>query len=538
MIRVSQIKMKTKHSMADLEEAVKKCLHLRDEDLISMEIEKKSLDARKKPTLFYVYSVAVEVKNEKALLEKLNRKKKQANIQAITRKKYQISVSGANALEHPPVIIGSGPAGLFCAYELAKQGFKPLLLERGTCVEDRVLDVEKFWETGILNPESNVQFGEGGAGTFSDGKLNTGVKDPLGRNREILETFVQFGAPESILYDGKPHIGTDILTKIVSGMREQIIAWGGEVRFKSKVTSIEMCTSNGKRVVTGVTVNNKDLISTQVAVLAIGNGARDTFEYLQQEKVPMEAKPFAIGVRIEHKQHLINESQYGIGYDTNLEPSPYKLTANLGTGRGVYSFCMCPGGYVVNASSEEGGLAVNGMSYSDRGSENANSAIVVTIKPDDYGTEHPLKGMELQREIEQKAYEIGGGKVPVQLWGDYVENRASEALLSVIPQIKGEYILTNVRQILPSYIADSIADGMEVFGRKIKGFNANDVILSGVETRTSSPVKLPRNENFESEILGLYPCGEGAGYAGGITSAAMDGLKVFESIVGTYYSTK
>lgn len=538
MIRVSQIKMKIKHSEAELEQAVKKSLYIKDEDFIAMVIEKKSLDARKKPDLFYVYTVGVEVNNEKILLERLNRKKKQTNIQMLTKKKYQISVSGAAPLKHPPVVIGSGPAGLFCAYELAKQGFNPLLLERGTSVEERVKDVEAFWETGVLNPESNVQFGEGGAGTFSDGKLNTGVKDPLGRNREILETFVKFGAPENILYDGKPHIGTDILTKIVSGMREQIITWGGEVRFKSKVTSIEMNSIDGKKVVTGVEVNNEELISTQVAVLAIGNGARDTFEYLHQAKVPMEAKPFAIGLRIEHKQHLINESQYGVGYDASLEPSPYKLTANLGTGRGVYSFCMCPGGYVVNASSEHGALAVNGMSYSDRGSENANSAIVVTVKPEDYGMEHPLKGMELQRDIEKKAYELGNGKVPVQLWEDYKVDKASTKLLNVTPQIKGEYMLTNLRQILPKYIGDSLVDGMEVFGRKIKGFDSADVVLSGVETRTSSPVKLPRDENLESKILGLYPCGEGAGYAGGITSAAMDGLKVFESIVGTYYSTK
>lgn len=538
MIRVSQIKMAPKHTTAELKKAVKKLLYVRDEDFISMEIEKKSLDARKKPTLFYVYTVAVQVRNEKLILENLNRRKKQPNIQAITRKKYQVSLAGTKVLENSPVIIGSGPAGLFCAYELAKQGLKPLLLERGTAVEERVADVEEFWATGVLNPESNVQFGEGGAGTFSDGKLNTGVKDPLGRNREILETFVEFGAPENILYDGKPHIGTDVLTKIVSGMREQIIEWGGEVRFKSKVTAINMDTVDGVRVVTGVVVNETETIPTQVAVLAIGNGARDTFEYLYQASVPMEAKPFAIGLRIEHKQHLINESQYGIGYDTDLEPSAYKLSANLGTGRGVYSFCMCPGGYVVNASSENGGLAVNGMSYSDRGSENANSAIVVTVKPEDYGTEHPLKGMELQRKIEQDAYILGEGKVPVQLWKDYVDNKCSTKLGNVTPQIKGEYTLANVRQILPKYIGDSLVESMDVFGRKIKGFDASDVVLSGVETRTSSPVKIPRNESLESEIIGLYPCGEGAGYAGGITSAAMDGLKVFESIVGSYSSTK
>lgn len=534
MIRVNQIKLPIEHNDLDIKKSILKNLEINENELISYEIEKKSIDARKKPDIYYIYSFMVNVKNESKILNRTKNKKSNSNIQKFERKQYSASITGTKKMKSRPVIIGSGPAGLFCAYQLAQHNYKPILLERGSCVEQRVKDVNEFWETGKLNPESNVQFGEGGAGTFSDGKLNTGVKDPFGRNREILDILVENGAPSKILYEGKPHIGTDILTEVVSNMRKKIISWGGDVNFNSKVTQLTMEGDVDNKYLTGLYVNDEKYIETQVAVLAIGNSARDTFEYLNKVGVFMEAKAFALGVRIEHKQHLINESQYGVGYHNSLEPTSYKLTANLDNGYGVYSFCMCPGGYVVNASSENEGTVVNGMSYSDRGGVNANSAIVVTIRPEDYGKDHPLNGMYLQRDIEKAAYKIGNGKVPVQLWKDFVNNVESKEIGTVIPQIKGEYKLTNIRQILPELVGDSIVNGVERFGRKIKGFDNKDTLISGVETRTSSPIKIPRNTEFESNIKGVYPCGEGAGYAGGITSAAIDGVKVFETIVGNF----
>ena len=553
MLKLSQIKLPITHTEERLPEEICKRLHIPPQQLRSWYIDKKSIDARKKPQLYYVYAVCVTIENEAQTMSYLTKKHKAQNIQLFTPNVYNSQPTGTNPLTHRPVVVGAGPAGLFCAYELALQGFCPLILERGAAVDERQKDVEQFWETGILNPQSNVQFGEGGAGTFSDGKLNTGVKDPNGRNRRVLEVLVEHGAPASILYDGKPHIGTDILINVVRNMRNHIITLGGEVRFHAQVTDIyyqpttlpvaESVTTGGDLFtqttqVTGVQINNQEVVETNVLVLAIGHSARDTFEQLLPLPLLLEPKAFAVGLRMEHPQQIINDSQYGYDAPKHLPAAPYKVTANLPSGRGVYSFCMCPGGYVVNASSEEGRLAINGMSYSNRDGSNANSAIVVTVTPQDYLTtaDHsPLSGMYFQQELERKAYQLGNGAIPVQRFADYCANSSgNEQALTVMPMMKGRYTIANVRSILPEAIGNAIEEGITVFGKRIRGFDSPDAILSGVETRTSSPIRILRNTALESPIQGLYPCGEGAGYAGGITSAAIDGLKVYEAISKKY----
>lgn len=525
MIRIQQLKINIPHDSSQLDMRIRKALRLGNE-AFTYEIIRQSLDARKKPELAYVYTIDVKMQDKSVSEAKIVSRSKNKNASIIKKQIYQFPKPGNEVLNNPPVIIGTGPAGLFCGLMLARQGYKPILLERGQCVEQRQQDVEGFWQGGQLNPESNVQFGEGGAGTFSDGKLNTLVKDTSGRNHVVLEEFVKAGAKESILYENKPHIGTDVLCQIVKHMREEIISLGGTVRFGAKVTGISVKDNRVEAVV----VNGDEQIRTNVAVLAIGHSARDTFSMLYGLQVPMQAKAFAVGVRVEHPQTQINLSQYGVEVLEYLGAADYKLTAQTKNGRGVYSFCMCPGGHVVNASSEEGKLAVNGMSYSGRDSQNANSAIIVTVTPEDYDADTPLAGIEFQRKLEECAYRCAQGKIPVQLYKDFKENKPSEEFGKVQPQMKGLYELSNVREVFPEFISQSIIEGMEQFDRKIKGFAREDCLLSGVESRTSSPVRIVRNEAFESDVAGLYPCGEGAGYAGGITSAGMDGIKVAEAI--------
>lgn len=492
---------------------------------------KHSIDARKKPQLFHVYTLGICLRDERQE-EKIVGRCRNANITMYAQKPYRFPKNGITPLPGPPVIIGTGPAGLFCGYLLAKHGYRPVLLERGEDVDTRTQTVEAFWNGGQLDAESNVQFGEGGAGTFSDGKLNTLVKDKSGRNREVLRIFVECGAPRDILYESKPHIGTDTLRNVVVNMRKFIIEHGGSVRFRAKVTGLEI--ENG--VLCGVKINDTDVIKTRNAVLAVGHSARDTFGYLERIGVSMEAKSFAVGMRVEHPQCLINERMYGAEHGNALPAAPYKLTAQTSTGRGVYSFCMCPGGYVVNASSEAERLAVNGMSYSDRGSCNANSAIIVQVTPDDYGCTGPLAGVVFQRRLEERAYAIGKGKIPVQYYGDYVRNAVScEQDNSLKPCTKGEYTFSNLRGLLPKPCEEAFMEGMEQFDRIIKGYACADAVLSGIESRTSSPVRIHRNADLQSpSVRGLYPCGEGAGYAGGITSAAMDGILVAEKIAEMY----
>ena len=540
MIRINQMKLNIEHTSDDFEHKILKTLCIKKEELQGFQIRKQSIDARKKPVLYYVYSVDVQVRDEAKVKKTVKNNQIQFQVKPDS---YHFEVKGTEELTHRPVIIGTGPAGLFCGYMLAAHGYQPILLERGADVDQRTKDVEAFWENGQLNLSSNVQFGEGGAGTFSDGKLNTLVKDKSGRNHEVLRIFAEHGAPESITYESKPHIGTDVLSAVVKEMRKYICAHGGEVRFHSQVTDIQTHSDNGQKILRKLKIYDSQkeetyLLDTDLAVFAIGHSARDTFSMLYQHGLPMQPKAFAVGVRIEHPQEMINQDQYGKNYPSFLPAAPYKLTANLDNGRGVYTFCMCPGGYVVNASSEEHRLAVNGMSYSRRDSQNANTAVIVTVSPDDFGSDHPLAGVEFQRKLEEAAYLEGNGKVPVQLFGDFCENRPSVQLGTVTPHIKGMYQLANVRNIFPEFIAESLTEGIQIFDHKLPGYARCDAVISGVESRTSSPVRLIRDQSLQSEIRGIYPCGEGAGYAGGITSAAMDGIKAAEMIASVYHPFK
>lgn len=528
MIRINQLKLPVAHDKQDLLEKAAKTLKLPLKEIRSLRIVKQSVDARKKPDIYYIYSVEVETAKEDHVLHRA----KNPNVTKGGEKKYCFPSQGAQKLLSPPVIIGTGPAGLFCGLMLARLGYHPLLVERGQDVDCRKKTVEEFWRSGALNPNTNVQFGEGGAGTFSDGKLNTLVKDPFLRNQKVLELFVEFGADPSILYLSKPHIGTDVLSELVKNMRQEIIRLGGEVRFDCCVTDFML----DKGQISGLVVNRREEIPAQCVVLAIGHSARDTFLALNQRGIPMEAKSFAVGLRIQHPQKSINRSQYGTDSHPILGAADYKLTHQCSNGRGVYSFCMCPGGYVVNASSEEGRLAVNGMSYHKRDGENANSALIVTVTPEDFHTPGPLGGVEFQRELEAAAYRWGKGKIPVQLYGDFKNNRITKGFGEVKPAFCGSYGFANMREFLPVFLSEALVEGIESFGGRIHGFSRSDAIMAGVESRTSSPVRIPRGEDFESSVKGLYPCGEGAGYAGGITSAAMDGIKVAEALAAKYQS--
>ncbi len=542
MIKINQIKLPLHYTEEMLEKKVCRLLKAERSDILSIHIAKRSIDARKKPEIFYSITAEVEAKKEGMLVKRA----KNNQVTLVQKEEYCFPESGEKTLEKRLIIIGSGPAGLFCAYLLAEHGYCPIVLERGEAVETRKQDVEEFWKNGILKPNSNVQFGEGGAGTFSDGKLNTLIKDKDGKSKKVLSIFVENGAPEKILYDGKPHIGTDILMNVVKNMRERILQWGGEVRFGNQVVDLKI--ENDK--LTALLVKDREeqtyWLETDHAVLAIGHSARDTFETLFHREIPMEAKAFAVGLRVEHPQELIQTAQYGETKE-KLPAAAYKLTAKTSFGRGVYSFCMCPGGYVVNASSEEGRTAVNGMSYSGRDGKNANSAIIVSVTPDDFEGEGPLAGIAFQRKLEQKAFQIGQGKVPVERYGDFKREVFQEDKREVIqnvrqkemhetiwdnfePQIKGEYQFSKVSEILPKQLNQAFVEGMEQFDRIIPGFADERVFLDGIESRTSSPVRICRDETNQSKVRGLYPCGEGAGYAGGITSAAMDGMKIAEGI--------
>lgn len=534
MIRITQLKIEINHSKEALLSKISKTLGIRPSEIIDWQIVKQSIDARKKPDLYFIYTIDVKTKKEEGIVKKCHNN----SVSIVSKKMYVFPKKGSEKLAHPPVIIGAGPAGLFCGWMLASEGYCPIIMERGQSVEQRTRDVETFWNTGKLNIKSNVQFGEGGAGTFSDGKLNTMVKDSEGRNRQVLEMLVRAGADESILYSSKPHVGTDVLQTVVKNLRTQIESMGGHVLFDSKVTDLKV--ERGR--VTALEINKEKWMEVQCVVLAIGHSARDTFEMLYQKGLHMESKPFAVGLRMEHPQEMIDNSQYGAIYP-QIGPAPYKVTKQTSTGRGVYSFCMCPGGYVVNASSEEEHLAVNGMSYHKRDSKNANSAIIVTVGPDDFKTvgltsklPEALYGMAFQRQLESCAYRLCDGKIPVQLYGDFKENRISTHLGDVVPCMKGSYEFGNLRELFTPSINQSLIEGVEAFERMIHGFSRYDAVFSGVESRTSSPVRMERNEQLESNLLGIYPCGEGAGYAGGITSAAMDGLKVAEQIGMRYAS--
>ncbi len=535
MLRINQIRLPVDHTEEELKKKISKKLGLK---IIPFhyEIIRQSIDARKKPEIYYSYVIDVEVQDEQSILKKLKDTQVVMQKPLVYRFPYKSQKGSPRKLR--PVIIGFGPAGLFCGYMLAMNGFQPIILERGESVEERERAVEKFWQSGILNSESNVQFGEGGAGTFSDGKLNTLVKDKDGRGRAVLSVLVSAGAPENILYDYKPHIGTDVLKTVVTQMRQTIIAHGGEVRFGQKVTGFLIEDGH----MAGVRINQQETLAADQVVLAIGHSARDTFSVLQDAFIPMEAKAFAVGLRVEHPQRLINLSQYGREEHPILGAAPYKVVSGHAE-PSVYSFCMCPGGYVVNASSEEGRTAVNGMSYSHRAGENANSAIVVTVLPKDYGDGQPLSGIAFQRQLEEKAFAIGKGQVPVEYYKEYKQNvlgeKPADGFSKTIdvrefqPAIKGQWRFAPVHEILPAALNQAFVRGMTEFGRQIKGFDDDYTLISGVESRTSSPVRILRDETLQSAVRGLFPCGEGAGYAGGIMSAAMDGIKVAEAVAGS-----
>ena len=557
-IRIDQIKIKPESDCREslIREAAER-LDISEKDITDLRILKKSIDARKKPDVFLLYQVAVDVSCDESRLLKNRRIK---NIFPYKENRYQLKRVVNADQKNRPVIVGLGPAGLFAGLILSEAGLCPIIIERGKPVSERRQDVEKLFETGVLVPDSNVQFGEGGAGTFSDGKLNTGVHDKNGRNHFVLETFVKYGAPSEILYEAKPHIGTDRLIEVVSNIRKAIIEKGGEVRFNTKMT--KLCVQDGhvSGIITESTIDSGDsestqnkitditsvnstkpesdegdsshseIINTDTVILAIGHSARDSFRMLYDDKIPMSAKQFAMGFRIEHPQSFINESQYGSRAAQYLPAAPYKLAYSKGE-RGVYSFCMCPGGFVVNASSEAGHLAVNGMSNYGRDSANANSAIVVAVGAGEYDLNDPLGAIEYQRSIEKRAYDLCQGKIPQQLYGDFKDNRESKSYGDFESLTKGAHAFANLRGIYSPEIERAFIEGMDFFDRRIHGFARYDAILSGVESRTSSPVRIPRDETFQSSVRGLYPCGEGAGYAGGITSAAIDGIKVAEAVI-------
>lgn len=546
MIRINQLKLSINHTEKELREAVYKKLRVTPEIVRSITIRKQSIDARKKTEIKYIYAVDVLAKEE----DKIVKRVKDVNVALVTESEYSFTIQGKDSLKERPIVVGSGPAGLFCTYFLAKNGYRPILIERGQAVEERIKTVDQFWLTDCLDTESNVQFGEGGAGTFSDGKLNTMVKDTTGRIRQVLKVLVEHGAPEEILYKNKPHIGTDVLSTVVKNIREDIKACGGTIYFDTKltdvsiengvVTEIEVTKRNRSKFADGVTNSDSfnEKIPCSALILALGHSARDTFEMLYRRGLSMEKKAFAVGVRMEHKQELISKNQYGAEY-VHLSAADYKVTHQCTNGRGVYSFCMCPGGYVVNASSEEGRLVVNGMSYHDRAGENANSAIIVTVGPEDFSkipgaVDTPLAGMEFQRYYEDLAYQTGRGKVPVQRYGDLLRNTESDKIGHIKPNIRGNYSLANLRDCLPDYMVESIIEGVQAFDKNIPGFADEDAILSGVEMRTSSPLRILRDETLESSRKGIYPCGEGAGYAGGIVSAAVDGMKAYEALAVKY----
>lgn len=524
MLRISNIKLEIKKDRTALKKEVLNKLNITEEFLISYKVVKQSIDARKKNDICFVYTVDAEVVDEKKILHGLKNK----SIIVSPDTSYHYVEKGSKNINKRPVIVGTGPAGLFAGLILAQMGYKPILLERGKSVESRALDVERFWETGELNLESNVQFGEGGAGTFSDGKLNTLTKDP--RGSKVLEEFVAAGAPKDILYINKPHIGTDILRNVVVNIRNTIISLGGEVRFESKVTDMIIEDESLK----GVIINESERMDTDIVLLSIGHSARDTFEMLYNKGVNIAQKAFSIGVRIEHPQELIDKGQYGNSAgNPKLGAADYKLSGHFDNGRSAYTFCMCPGGEVVAAASEENMLVTNGMSYHARAKENANSGLLVNITPEDFESEDPLAGVTFQRKWEELAFKAGGGNyhAPAQLVGDFLKDIPSTEFRSVKPSYTPGIKLTDLRECLPDYVIETIKKAIPEFDKKLKGFLHPDAIMTGVETRSSSPVRIPRDENYESNIKGIYPVGEGAGYAGGIISAAVDGIRVAEKII-------
>ncbi len=526
MIRLSNIKLPLDHDEDALVNIILSTLEITADQLLSFNMFRRGYDARKKSNIFLIYTLDVETAINPQLLEKFADNQL---IKATPDLNYHFVAQAADDLTERPVIIGFGPCGLLAGLLLAQMGYKPIILERGKEVRERTKDTFGFWRKKILNTESNVQFGEGGAGTFSDGKLSTQVKDPKQYSRKVLTEFVAAGAPEEIMYVSKPHIGTFRLVSMVEKMRAEIIALGGEIRFSTKVDDLDI--EDGQ--ITSITLAGGEKIESQHVVLAVGHSARDTFQMLYDKNVYIEAKPFSIGFRIEHEQSMIDQARFGDNAGNEiLGSADYKLVHHCKNGRSVYSFCMCPGGTVVAASSEEQCVVTNGMSQYSRNERNANSAVVVGIDPSDYPG-NPLAGIDLQRQLEKKAYEMGGNNydAPAQKVGDFLKGKSSEKLGSVEPSFKPGIKLTDLSDSLPDFCIAALREAIPAFNRKIKGFALDDALLTGVETRTSSPISIKRGNDFQSiNTKGLYPGGEGAGYAGGIMSAAIDGIKLAEAI--------
>ena len=531
MLRLTELKLPLDHPPEALRAAILQRLGIADDELLGFSIFKRSYDARKKHALLMVYAVDVEVSNEAALLKKF---RDDRHLSPTPDMDYQFVGRAPENLTERPIVVGFGPCGIFAALVLAQMGFKPIVLERGKAVRERTQDTWGLWRRHVLNPESNVQFGEGGAGTFSDGKLYSQIKDPRHLGRKVLTEFVKAGAPEEILYVSKPHIGTFRLVGMVEAMRHEIESLGGEIRFQQRVTDVLIEDGpDGKRI-GGVVLASGETLKSRHVILALGHSARDTFEMLHARGVTMEAKPFSVGFRIEHPQSLIDRARLGPNAgNPQLGAADYKLVHHAKNGRTVYSFCMCPGGTVVAAASEPGCVVTNGMSQYSRNERNANAGIVVGITPADFPGDDPLAGIALQRKLEARAFQLGGGNydAPAQLVGDFIEGKPSTRLGSVEPSYQPGVHLTDLASCLPDYAIEAIREALPAFDRQIKGFAMKDAVLTGVETRTSSPLRITRDDDCQSvNVKGLYPAGEGAGYAGGILSAGVDGIRVAEAV--------
>lgn len=528
MLRITELKLPLDHPDEALREAIVQRLGIRDEQLLSFNLFKRSYDARKKNSeLLFIYTIDLQASNEAELLSKFADDR---NIGPAPDVTYKFVGQAPADLQERPIVVGFGPCGIFAGLLLAQMGFKPIILERGKEVRQRTKDTWGLWRKSVLNPESNVQFGEGGAGTFSDGKLYSQIKDPQHHGRKVLEEFVKAGAPDEILYINKPHIGTFRLTGMVEQMRQDMIALGAEVRFQQKVT--DLLIEDGQ--LTGVVLESGEQLHSRHVVLALGHSARDTFRMLHAKGVYMEAKPFSVGFRIEHPQTLIDKARLGkYAGHPKLGAADYKLVYHASNGRSVYSFCMCPGGTVVAATSEPGRVVTNGMSQYSRNERNANSGIVVGIDPERDYPGSPLAGIELQERLEAHAYVMGGSnyQAPAQLVGDFVAGRPSTALGSVEPSYKPGVTLGDLAPSLPDFAIEAIREALPAFDRQIKGYNLHDAVLTGIETRTSSPLRITRGDDYQSlNLKGLFPAGEGAGYAGGILSAGVDGIRIAEAV--------
>ncbi|WP_426344435.1 NAD(P)/FAD-dependent oxidoreductase [Pseudoduganella sp. R-32] len=534
MLRLNEIKLPLNHEEPELAKAILARLKISPQQMLGFTVYKRSYDARKKSNISLIYSVDVETTDDAGILA---RRADDKHLMVSPDMAYKFVAHGVNAdgKQPRPVVIGMGPCGLFAALILAQMGLKPIVLERGKTVRERTKDTFGFWRKRVLNPESNVQFGEGGAGTFSDGKLYSQISDPKHYGRKVLTEFVKSGAPEEIVYVSKPHIGTFRLVKMVENMREEITALGGEIRFEQRVTDFDIGEESGVRQMRGLHLASGEYLATNHVVLAIGHSSRDTFETLYQRGVYIEAKPFSIGFRVEHPQSLIDQCRFGpnAGHPI-LGAADYKLVHHASNGRAVYSFCMCPGGTVVAAASEPGRVVTNGMSQYSRAERNANSAIVVSISPEEDYPGHPLAGIELQRRLEEKAYVLGGSNynAPGQLMGDFVAGRASSDVGAVVPSFKPGITWTDLATILPDYAVVALREAFPAFDKQVKGYFKHDAVLTGLETRTSSPIRIKRNNDDLQSLntRGLFPAGEGAGYAGGILSAGVDGIKVAEAV--------